>query len=74
VHKTHWGIPNLLVLTVTTSETRMQAMMAGLGNDTDGNDALLFKAIAAADLMRPANHLLCKSWSRAGIYPLKIDQ
>ena len=74
VHKTHWGIPNLLMLTVTISETRMQSMMAGLGNDADANAALLFKAIAAADLTRPANHLLCKSWSRAGMCPLKIDQ
>ena len=74
VHKAHWGIPNLLVLTITTGEARMQAMMAGLGNDVGGNASFLFKAIAAADLARPANHLLCKSWSRAGLSPLQIDK
>ena len=73
-HKTHWGIPNLLVLTVTTSETRMQAMLAGLGDDINSNATLLFKAITAADLTRPANHLLRKSWSRAGLHPLQIDE
>jgi hypothetical protein len=74
VHKTHWGIPNLLVLTVTTSEARMRAMMTGLGNDVGGNAPFLFKAIAAAGLARPMHHLLSKSWDRASLDPLRIDK
>jgi hypothetical protein len=73
VHKAHWGIPNLLVLTVTTSEARMQAMMAGLGNDVGSNASFLFKAITGADLARPANHLLFKIWDRASFDPLQIE-
>jgi hypothetical protein len=73
VHRAHWGIPNLLVLTITTCEVRVQTMMAGLGNDAGGNAPLLFKAIAAADLARPANHLLFELWYRASLDPLQID-
>jgi hypothetical protein len=73
-HRAHWGIPNLLVLTVTTSEARMQAMMAGLGNDVGSNASFLFKAITGADLTRPANHLLFKFWDRASLDPLQIEK
>lgn len=30
IYKQHWGIPNLIVLTVTTNQTHMQNMMAHL--------------------------------------------
>ena len=74
MHKSYWGIPNLLVLTITPSEARMQAMMAGLGNDGGSNVSFLFKAITAADLARPANHLLFKFWDRASLDPLQIEK
>jgi hypothetical protein len=75
VHKTHWGIPNLLVLTITTSEDRTQAMMNGLSNNNVGDNAsFLFKAVATADLAKPANHLMFKSWDRPSLTALRIDR
>jgi hypothetical protein len=73
-HRAHWGIPNLLVLTITTNEARMQTMIAKLGNDVGSNDLFFFKAIGAADLAKPAKHLLFKSWGRVAISPLQIDR
>jgi len=40
VHKTHWGIPNLLVLTVTVGAGRVQEIMDRLQDRPGGNAAL----------------------------------
>lgn len=44
VHKTHWGIPNLLVLTVTTSETHMTNLLANTESLMPTASRFLFKA------------------------------
>ena len=72
VHKTHWGIPNLLVLTVTTSAARCSEMAAKLG--TGGSPAFLFKAVEGKGLSNPVPDLLTEPWTRAGSPPLSIAE
>ncbi len=69
IHKTHWGIPNLLVLTVTTSAARASEIVGKL---PDGRPAFLFKAIEGRALSAPALHLLLEPWMRPGSPPLCI--
>ena len=73
VHKTHWGLPNLFVLTITTSETRMADIIGRLEGQAGNNAAFLFKTIDTFGLMAPATHLLFNPWQRAGLPPLRID-
>ena len=72
--KTHFGLPNLLVLTVTVSETRVHEIMSRLGESAGGNAVMLFKAVGAPDLTVPAPQLLFEPWQRAGFPPLRIDE
>jgi len=64
-HKTHWGIPNLLVLTLMNSEARMRATLERLSKQPGDNAAFLFKAIDASALRTPAKQLLFEPWQRA---------
>ncbi len=74
VHKTHWGVPNLLVLTVTTGESRLAAMLKRAGEDGVG-PAFLFKAVSErGGLTRPLPQLLTEPWARAGAAPLSIAE
>src|ERR1700679_4149639 len=73
VHRAHWGIPNLLVLTVTTSESRMREMIRCLGDQSGECAAFLFAAAGDAALKIPAPSLLAEPWARAGLPPLRID-
>jgi len=66
VHKTHWGIPNLLVLTLMNSEARMRATLERLRDRAVSSPAFLFKAIDASALRTPATQLLFEPWQRAG--------
>ena len=74
VHKAHWGLPNLLVLTLTTSEARMNDIIARLEGQTGDSAAFLFKAVGASETLAPATHLLSKPWQRAALPPLRIDE
>jgi hypothetical protein len=71
VHKTHWGVPNLLVLTVTTSAARASEIVAKLGK---GSPAFLFQAVESNALTRPLPSLLTEPWQRAGHAPLNIAE
>ena len=73
VHKAHWGIPNLLVLTVTTSESRMREMIRCLGDQGGECAAFLFAAAGDAALKIPVPSLLVEPWARAGLPPLRIE-
>jgi len=73
-HKTHWGLPNLLVLTVTVSESRLQEIVSRLEEKTGGSAAFLFKAVDASGLPTPMLQLLFEPWQRAGFSPLRIDE
>lgn len=72
VHRVRLGIPNLLVLTVATSEARMREIIRKLEERAGGNAAFLFMAIAGDT--RPLPHLLLEPWVRAGFPPLRIDE
>ena len=72
--KTHWGIPNLLVLTVTGGEVRAQEIMARLQEKTGESAAFLFKAVGTIDLTTPAPQLLFEPWRRAGFPPLLMNE
>jgi len=74
VHKTYWGVPNLLVLTVTISETRMADMMSRLKGQAGDNAVFLFKALGGSSLTMPAAGLLGETWARTGSPPLRINE
>jgi hypothetical protein len=70
-HRTHWGLPNLLVLTVTSSHARMQEMIAKAGAILGTMPAFLFDA--PGDLRLPSAELLTRPWQRIGMEPLCIE-
>jgi hypothetical protein len=71
--KTHLGLPNLLVLTLTTSEARSLEIVRRFEEQGGEQAAFLFKTVGAFDLTRPTHHLLTEPWLRAGFSPLQID-
>jgi hypothetical protein len=73
VPKTHWGVPNLLVLTVTLGESRL-AQMLRLAGEGGGSPAFLFKAVSEPGLTRPLPELLAEPWMRGAIAPLCIGE
>jgi hypothetical protein len=72
VHKTHLGLPNLLILTITTGEARMADIIRRLGGQTGDSAAFLFKSVNTSSLTTPAPQLLFEPWQRAGFPPLRI--
>ena len=74
VHKTYLGLPNLLVLTLTTEESRLAEIIRRLSSQSDNSAAFLFKSLNASNLMAPAPQLLTEAWQRAGHLPLRIDE
>lgn len=71
VYRTSWGVPNLLVLTLTTSEARKSAIIAKLGT---ASAALLFKAARPSTLASPLTVLLSEPWERVGHVPMSIGE
>jgi hypothetical protein len=71
-HRTQWGIPNLLVLTLTSSAARATEIVAKLGSDA--TPAFLFKAADERTLARPVRDLLTVPWTRANLPPLSIAE
>jgi hypothetical protein len=75
-YKKHWGVPNLYVATVTTSEQRMEHMKEVLLSITGGrgNTVFLFKTYKGTPFSAPPadGHMLSESWLRAGYPPLYI--
>ncbi len=69
-HKRHWGVPNLLVLTLTTDVRRLADMLAKLGGE---HPRFLFKAASQRELTAPMPGLLDDIWKRAGLPPFRID-
>jgi hypothetical protein len=77
IYKSHLGLPNLFVLTVTTNERHMSNMMALLANLASGASTLfLFKtAPALGDFRRapaPSPGMLVEPWQRVGYGPFLI--
>ncbi|MGD0867336.1 MAG: replication-relaxation family protein [Rhizomicrobium sp.] len=73
VYKIALGIPNLLVLTITTGEPRMREVMRQMEGQADSSAPFLFKTAGPSDLRLPAPGLLSEPWERAGLPALRID-
>lgn len=71
-YRTQWGIPNLFVLTVTTSESHLAAIMQAFADRPECASVFLFKAIDAQVLAKPFLGLLREPWQRMGHEPLAI--
>jgi hypothetical protein len=74
IHKTHLGLPNFLVLTLTVGEQRMAEMIRRLEIQGGENAPFLFKAIAesGAELSSPSTRWLLEPWQRVGRDELAI--
>lgn len=72
-HRAHLGIPNLLVLTVTTDPPRLRAALGKLG-EAGNHPAFLFAAVEPERLVRPFAKLLLEPWERPGLPPLTIAE
>ena len=71
--KDFWGLPNLLVVTVLTSQARLDELV-GRAKCSTPSHAFLFKAIEERELRTPMPGLLFAPWQRVGDAPLKIDE
>lgn len=72
VHKRHWGISRLLVLTVTTSEARLGSMLDVVNAGASDSAAFLFRVLRPDETLSPSKALLSEPWHRAGHSPLAI--
>jgi hypothetical protein len=73
LHKQHWGISSLFVLTVTTSPERPAGMLRAYG-ERGASPMFLFKAAEPKTLTAPKPRLLSEPWERAGLSALSISE
>jgi Replication-relaxation len=77
IHKTHFGVPNLLVLNVTTNDVHMGGILRLVEKVCCSSTLFLFKSVssfAAFDRTPlPDPHILTEPWRRAGLEPFLID-
>ncbi|MGA7673557.1 MAG: replication-relaxation family protein [Rhizomicrobium sp.] len=71
-HKHHLGVPNLFVLTVTNSKTRLSEMVRTF-SDHSPRPTFLFKALDGA-LVVPVLDLFNTPWERPNLPPLPMDR
>jgi len=69
-YKTELGLPNLLVLTVTTSERRKSEIVRRIKKQSGTQAVFLFKAVS--ETIEPSLQLACDPWERAGHAALSI--
>jgi hypothetical protein len=80
IHKSHLGLPNLLVLNVTTNESHMRNVMALVEELAhEGRSKLfLFKPMSSlGDFEKapaPTPHVLTGPWERVGVEEFRIDR
>ena len=80
LYQTCWGLPNLLVLTVTTSDRHRENMMRLVNAVTDGKGSpvLLFRTMPSLTSLEtapaPIPDLLTGPWHRAGYPDFFIDR
>lgn len=76
--RTRWGLPNLLVLTVTTSDRHMHALLQGAQQCAcrEIADHFLFRSVsrgaAGECIAGPIPNLLTAPWQRPGLEPLSL--
>ena len=75
-HRVRLGIPNLLVLTVTTDQARCDELVRRFDEQNGEGPQYLFRAVGNgfATFARPLQALLVQPWERPGLPPLRIDQ
>lgn len=75
LYRTHLRVPNLLVLTITTSEVRMADIMRKLEQGGSVHAAFLFKAVRTGlrTIALPQADLLVTPWERVGHAPMPMD-
>jgi hypothetical protein len=77
IHRAHFGVPNLLVLNVTTNEVHMGGILRLVEEVCLSSTLFLFKSgnnLAALDRSPlPDPHILTEPWRRAGLEPFSID-
>ncbi len=73
LHKSHWGVSSLLVLTLTTDESRAKEMLRRLSGRPENWPTFLFKTVSGDVTHRPQPELLAEPWERAGLPPLHIE-
>lgn len=77
---THFGLPNLLVLNVTTNEQHMLNLVRFADEISEGRGCtdLLFKTMPSlASLEKappPTPYIVAEPWERAGHLPIRIDR
>jgi hypothetical protein len=72
LHRTYLGVPNLFILTVTTSDAHKAHVLASVKAVTGGGSTIfLFKTTSGVD-SRPNLALLADPWERAGHPPFSI--
>jgi hypothetical protein len=74
VYKTHLGIPNLLVLTVTTSNHRVREIWRCMEEQGGSSAAFLFKTLGEPELKSPTPQLLLEPWHRCGLSSVRVDR
>jgi hypothetical protein len=80
IHKSHFGLPNLLVLTVTTNQPHMANIMSLVGELAHEGKAklFLFKTMSSVGDFKkapePTTHMLTDAWQRVGYEALRIDR
>jgi hypothetical protein len=76
VHRTHLGVPNLLVLSVTTSADHLTKIMQAFEKQYASHAGFLFKSVGpeSRSLSVPSRDLLETPWDRPGFEPLAIYQ
>lgn len=73
IQKMHWGLPNLLVLTIAPSQVRVTNLIERLEAKSRCNAVFLFKAANTSELTAPMQQLFFEPWQRAGFAALAID-
>lgn len=75
-YKSHFGLPNLLVLTVTTSERHKANILSAFTGAIGGSTAFLFKAVdrhcSVGGMSCADPSILLEPWDRAGHPPQRI--
>lgn len=78
LYKSLWGLPNLLVLTVTTNDRHTQNIMRLVDETASGSTYLLFKTMASLAFLEiaplPDATMLSDAWHRAGHSEFFIDR
>ena len=78
IYKSHFGIPNLLVLNVTTNATHMNNIMALVKQMVGQSRFFLFKTMSSlgdfAKAPSPTPHMLTAAWQRVGYEPFAMNK